>query len=547
MKRNVFGGLVWGMLLLVSCSDNETVPDFTVESDGEEITLEAAAGASSTLRFTSTDDWQAKVNCDWIDCSPSSGRAGTHILTVTATTENTDVNTRTATLTLSSGKVAKNITILQEAAFYVHPEQDMYSVPAAGGLLTIVFTTNVNDEELMVYGSGEPWVTQAAQGRSESTYSVELIILENSDSRSRTSYVSFYKESGKERTLLNYVTILQEGTSSGESTDYSADKTVRVLQQAEVGNGIPIVLMGDGFIDTEIADGTYDAVMEKALENLFTEEPLASLRPYFDIYSVTAVSKNNNFGTGYETVFGCELAGGNSTFISGDDEMVMDYVEMVDGINLTDALAVVVLNTPSYAGTTYFGYQTQKGNIVEFAIAYCPVIYNAESESFREVLVHEAMGHGFAKLEDEYSYESNGTIPSDEIETVKYMQTLGWALNVDFTADPDKVLWTTFLSDSRYTSEGLGIFEGACTYIKGVYRSSENSMMNTNTCGFNAPSRKAIYEMVLKRGTGTEPSYEDFVTFDRQLQGRGATGYVSTWPGQPFARPQWANKTIHGK
>ena len=83
--------------------------------------------------------------------------------------------------------------------------------------------------------------------------------------------------------------------------------------------------MGDGFIDKEIADGTYDQVMNKAFENLFTEEPIQSLRNYFNVYAVTAVSANNTFGDGYSTAFSCELEGGNSTGISGDDAACMEY------------------------------------------------------------------------------------------------------------------------------------------------------------------------------------------------------------------------------
>ena len=90
--------------------------------------------------------------------------------------------------------------------------------------------------------------------------------------------------------------------------------------------------------------------------------------------------------------------------------------------------------------------------MVEFAIAYCPVIYDLQSESFRQVLVHEAVGHGFAKLEDEYAYQENGTISSKEIKNVQYLQTLGWAQNVDFTSDPSQVLWSAFLNDNRYVS-----------------------------------------------------------------------------------------------
>ena len=101
--------------------------------------------------------------------------------------------------------------------------------------------------------------------------------------------------------------------------------------------------------------------------------------------------------------------------ISGEDNAVQRYVQCVDNIDMSETLAVVILNSPAYAGTTYFGY-TNQTKVVEFAIAYCPVIYDLQSESFRQVLVHEAVGHGFAKLEDEYAYQENGTISSKEIK-----------------------------------------------------------------------------------------------------------------------------------
>lgn len=44
------------------------------------------------------------------------------------------------------------------------------------------------------------------------------------------------------------------------------------------------------------------------------------------------------------------------------------------------------------------------------------MIYDLQSESFRQVLVHEAVGHGFAKLEDEYAYQENVIISSKEIK-----------------------------------------------------------------------------------------------------------------------------------
>ena len=534
--------------LLSGCAEEEIAPTFTMETE-EEIILESSAESEGTISFTSTREWKATTTEEWLDVSPSSGDAGTYEITLTATSGNNSHVARTAVVTLTSVTLVQSFTVEQLAADYVELEEDTFHIMAEGGTLSIPFTTNVDDDELSVYGSSSNWLTQSARTRSAVSYIINLTVQPNTDGNSRTAYVFFYKGSGREGILLNTATIVQEGVVSGESVDYTEDGNVRVLQEATEGNGLPVVLMGDGFIDTEITNGTYDRVMEKAMENLFSEEPLKSLRHHFNVYAITAVSRHNSFGSGYETVFNCELEGGSSTGISGDDEKIQEYVSLVPGIDLAQALVVVILNSSAYAGTTYFGYSDGAG-VVEFAIAYCPVIYNLESESFRQVLVHEAVGHGFAKLEDEYSYRENGSIPASDVKIVQYMQTLGWARNVDFTTDTDKVLWSAFLNDSRYSSEGVGIYEGACTYMTEVYRPTEESMMNSNTTGFNAPSREAIYDAVMRRGSGRTPTYEEFVTFDQPLQQQSRNTVritTLTQEGRPFARPRFVNQTLSQK
>lgn len=549
MKLNVWTVYLFALFFLLSgCAEEEIAPAFTMETE-EEIILESGAESGVTISFTSAREWKTATTEEWLNVSPSSGDAGTYGLTLTATSENNSHVARTAVVTLTSVTLVQSFTVEQLAADYVELEEDTFHIMAEGGILSIPFTTNVDDDELSVYGSSGNWLTQSARTRSAVSYIINLTVQPNTDGNSRTAYVLFYKESGRERILLNTATIVQEGVASGESVDYTEDGNVRILQEATEENGLPVVLMGDGFIDTEITNGTYDRVMEKAMENLFSEEPLKSLRYHFNVYAITAVSRHNSFGSGYETVFNCELEGGSSTGISGDDEKIQEYVSLVPGIDLTQALAVVILNSSAYAGTTYFGYSDESG-VVEFAIAYCPVIYNLESESFRQVLVHEAVGHGFAKLEDEYSYKENGSIPASEVKIVQYMQTLGWARNVDFTTDMDKVLWSAFLNDSRYSSEGIGIYEGACTYMTGVYRPTEESMMNSNTTGFNAPSRKAIYDAVMRRGSSKTTTYEEFVTFDQplQLQLRNAVRVTTlTQEGRAFARPRFVNRTLSQK
>lgn len=541
MKQNI---LLFILILLISgCSQKEIEPNFSLQEETSSITLASAASSQTVISFTSTREWKASTSSEWLLISPTSGEAGTYQMALTASSKNNSKNSRTATVNLVSAGLTQSFTVTQSPAEYVELEQTAYYTEAQGGSLQIKFTTNLSTDELAIYGTAS-WLTQPANSRTDQAYVVNLTILSNEEEKERTAYLYFCKTNGEEEEILNSVTIIQEGTDTNTSTDYSADKTVRILQRATQGNGLPIVLMGDGFLDTDIANWTYDEVMNKAMENLFTEEPLKSLQSYFNVYSVTAVSRSNKFD-GYNTAFQCQMEGGMSTLITGNDENVIDYIQCVEGIDVSETLAVVVLNSPLYAGTTYFGYYSEN-QVTELAIAYCPIIYNLENDSFRQVLVHEAVGHGFAKLEDEYSYEENGKMPSEEINNVKVLQSYGWAQNVDFTQDENTILWSSFLKDSRYSLEGIDIYEGACTYMSGVYRPTEDSMMNTNTCGFNAPSRKAIYDMVMRRGENRETTYEEFADFDsRNVSQVQTLTRSSNAISRPFTRPHFVHKSIN--
>jgi thiol-disulfide isomerase/thioredoxin len=306
-----------------------------------------------------------------------------------------------------------------------------------------------------------------------------------------------------------------------ESTDYSKDGKVVTLQtatQPSGGAGIDIVMMGDGFSDRKIADGDYERVMREGMEAFFSEEPYRSFRDYFNVYYVIAVSKNEEYMPDTETKFGCSF--GEGTYVEGNDNLCFEYAQKVPGLGakgLDDALIIVMLNSARYAGTCFMYYNT--GMTSDYgrgvSVAYFPI--GTSSESLSPLLLHEAGGHGFAKLDDEYAYEYRGEIPSATVsESISLYENFGWGKNVDFTSDPTQVRWTKFLSDSRYANQGLGVFEGACTYWKGAYRPTDNSIMNTNTGGFNAPSREAIYYRIHKLAYGENWTYdyESFVEWD---------------------------------
>ena len=270
--------------------------------------------------------------------------------------------------------------------------------------------------------------------------------------------------------------------------------------------------MGDAFSDRLIADGTYESVMRKAMDALFNEEPYKFFKNYFNVYYVDVVSKNEVYygDTALNTWYG------EGTHVGGDNNKVFEYAKKVlTNEQIDDALIIVMMNRDYYAGTCYMSLLPEGDYGRGASISYFPT--NGDLNTFYCLLNHEACGHGFAKLADEYAYQSYGAVPQDVIDGRSAMFPYGWWRNADFTGDPTQVKWSQFISDPRYEAENIGTYEGAFTYWTGAWRPTEDSIMNQNVGGFNAPSRYAIWYRINKLAYGPEwqGTYEDFVEFDK--------------------------------
>jgi len=322
-----------------------------------------------------------------------------------------------------------------------------------------------------------------------------------------------------------------------ESSDFSEDGKVVTLQTASVGNGIDVVLMGDAFTDRLIADGTYDDMMNVIYSNFFKVEPYKTFKNMFNVYYVKVVSKNDVYGG--ETALEGEF--GEGTHVGGNDQTCFEYaLKAITDDRMDDAMIIVAMNSDAYAGTCYMYYPSSDSGTYGSgtSVSYFP--RGGDEETFAQLLHHEANGHGFSKLADEYAYEDMGTVPTQEVTDTKTQQTnIGWWKNVDFTSDVSAVRWSYFINDTRYTNEHLGCYEGGMTYWTGVWRPTENSIMRHNTGGFNAPSREAIYYRIhkLAYGSSWEYDYEEFVEYDAVNRSAAATAARSrqtNYVEQPF-------------
>lgn len=284
-----------------------------------------------------------------------------------------------------------------------------------------------------------------------------------------------------------------EKFTSYQSTDYSRDGEVMVLQKATVGKGVDVVFMGDLFLDKDMeTGGKYETTMREGMEMLFSTEPFKSLRDRFNVYAVKVVAKNVT-----TPVY---------THLENSDDFCFQYAERIESVS-RDNVSIISISSnriDNVAGESNMFYENS-------SVSY---IYTGVGS----VLLHE-FGHGFGKLFDEYHWgdEVAEENREDAYDEIRHYHDKGWAMNVSTTDNPELVPWTHFLKDSRYTDE-IGIYEGALGWTVGLWRPSPNSLMTNywDELWYNAPSREAIYKRVMQQseGEGWTYDYEKFVEFD---------------------------------
>ena len=292
------------------------------------------------------------------------------------------------------------------------------------------------------------------------------------------------------------------------------DGKVTQLQKHTIGKGVPIVIMGERFTESDIKYGGYRKATNWALEGLFSMHPMFTLRDYFDVYEVTAVSFANK---SEDTAFSSDFSG---RIVYGDYNKAVEYAKKAIGEERIDDATIIILNNQDiYGGSCYMdvSYTSYVSDIPKgCAVAFVSLEgYDVRSIKHYDVLLHEAIGHGFAKLADEYVDDVFGPVEADKEWLMEY-QSKGYYRNISYDSDVTKSCWADFAADSRYNSEKLGCYEGAQYIDTGAYRATENSIMRLLDSDFNVVGREMIYKRCMKiaYGDSWKFNYEDFVKFD---------------------------------
>lgn len=301
--------------------------------------------------------------------------------------------------------------------------------------------------------------------------------------------------------------------------DYS-DGEVMTLNTATKGPGIDIVFIGDGYDAKDIAKGTFKQNTEDGFKHFFGIEPYSTYKDYFNVYAVVSKSDDSGIGTVntvIDTKFGSYFTQNRIKAPAADK--CFKWAKRADAsMDLSKSLVIMLMNTSTYEGVTMMYGDGS-------AIACCPVSTDAYPYDFRGIIQHEAGGHGFGKLGDEYIYH-NAFIQTcdckdgcehprgddDTMTSYGIYKSKGWYKNLSMTADAKQVPWAHLIYHKNY-SDKVDMYEGGYMHTRGVYRSEAKSCMNNNIPYYSAISRQAIVERI-KAYAGEAFDFDDFVAKD---------------------------------
>lgn len=384
---------------------------------------------------------------------------------------------------------------------------------------TKTFTLRAPSGENWSIESKPDWVTVSP---ASGTGKVDVTVTTNAlakGSANRTGEIVFLLDGKDYRTRMTV-----------EQYDYQCgDGDMITLQEASKGNGVNVVLMGDCFDAKDISEGKYLKAMQDAYSYFFDIEPYLTYKEYFNVYGVFGMSPDSGMGTVNtirEARFGSQYTLNEGVAPNFETAFAAACLAPIND-DVARTLIIMIENSAEYSGLCYMWGDGS-------AVAVVPMSTDPAPYDFRGLVHHEAGGHGFGKLADEYIYH-NAFIQScscnccKHADDVKAYQSYGFYSNISLTGDMQSVPWAHLIYDPQY-SNTVDVYEGAFFHSRGVFRSEPTSCMHNNIPYYNAISREAMVKRI-KKYAGEEYSFEDFKANDKEALPSVVTKSGLLWTG----------------
>ncbi|HAL73146.1 MAG TPA: hypothetical protein DCP71_15385 [Verrucomicrobiales bacterium] len=237
-----------------------------------------------------------------------------------------------------------------------------------------------------------------------------------------------------------------------------------------------MVFLSEGFTQAELDAGKFSTHVDGVLAYLFAQEPWSRYRSYFNVYLIEIAS--NQSGT--DNPYGNPAYSRDTYFGTGFHPQI-ERLLVLSSAGTSRAYSLLNKHVPEYdIPIVIVNDETYGGSGGPIAVA--------SLDSFGAELVEHEVGHSFAKLADEYDFDTpgypDGEFPNATRKTV--LSQIRWNMWIE----PGTPLFTPEY-DERYTDK-VGHFEGAHYRSVGYFRPHDAALMRFLGAPPGAVTREAF-------------------------------------------------------
>lgn len=482
--------------------------------------IPALKGATLSMPFSyavTSDSYSISVSAEGF--APSDLRVNYHDASKTGyiylnVKESDNIESIKANLVLSCGdeQVIQPLTFVDGGSFDVRVSGD---VDYIGGEVSLDVVNNSYGSYTLQLATGG-WIYQTSNG-VDGHYTVDY----NSGAERTASVVyTINTNDPADNGALKYtksVSLLQRAYGTALQGNYFANGECLSLQSASSSTPekLNLVILGDGYKKKDLLKGgKFERSASSAVSAFFGVEPYATFKDRFNVYMVAYESEDEGprlesvSASSHKTYFESWYKGGGNTYLNTSTEGQNRIIDVVkNNLGLKDnayyrTIVILLSNTAENVGSTAYPSMTTTSKeatgdgYASFSIA----MIAANSTATGGLVRHEAGGHAFGRLADEYVV--SWYTPS----VVNDRHSVGFYRNVA----TDTSYWVAF-AQAGYTSSEVMYDQ----YISGLYRSTrESGIMWNNNGNFNAVSRWAIYDRIRKQTEGYADYWNDFLKYD---------------------------------
>ncbi|WP_176159257.1 M64 family metallopeptidase [Prosthecobacter debontii] len=223
-----------------------------------------------------------------------------------------------------------------------------------------------------------------------------------------------------------------------------------------------MVFLSEGFTQAELNNGKFADSVDAVVDYLFSKEPWNRYRSYFNIFRIEIASNESGTDNPYAVP-----AYSRDTYFGSGFHPVIDRLLVISSQGSSRANTLLATHVPEYdIPIVLVNDETYGGSGGPIAVA--------SLHSLSAQLVEHEVGHSFAKLADEYDFDTPG-YPAIEYPNAT-AKTQRSQIRWKDWIEPETSLPTPEGPDFEF-SEVVGLFEGANYRSRGWYRPHDNALM----------------------------------------------------------------------